>query len=62
MAAAYRAGREAARNRKPRRNPYDGNAEKASERVLSIMWARGYTAGNPIRLDEDDSAAPVSLG
>jgi len=51
MADAYRAGRGAAQAGLRRRNPYDGNADQAVERVLCKMWARGYSAGNPMRLD-----------
>ena len=50
MAAAYRDGRDTARGRQPRRNPWDGTAPDAVTRVLSRMWARGYSAGNPVRL------------
>ncbi|MDN5861793.1 MAG: hypothetical protein L0H84_24605 [Pseudonocardia sp.] len=45
-ADAYRAGHAAAQAGGPRRNPYDGNAATALERVLSQMWARGYSRGN----------------
>lgn len=47
-ADAYRAGRAAARTREPRRNPYRGDAPTALERVLARMWARGFSAGNPM--------------
>jgi hypothetical protein len=50
---AYRAGEQAARDRRPFRNPWRGDAPTARERVLSIMWARGYSDGNPMPvLDE----------
>jgi hypothetical protein len=49
-AAAYKDGYATAHNREPRRNPHDGAASTAVERVLAVMWARGFTAGNPIRL------------
>lgn len=47
-AAAYRAGYASARAREPRRNPYNGLGSTARERVLSQMWARGYSRGNPL--------------
>lgn len=47
-AAAYRAGLASARNRELRRNPWPGNAPDALTRVLSVMWARGYSRGNPM--------------
>ena len=47
MGEAYRAGQFAAVAGVRRHNPYNGNAETAVERVLSVMWARGYSAGNP---------------
>lgn len=50
MAGAYRAGLRAARARQGRRNPFDGNAADRLTRILSIMWARGYSYGNPMRL------------
>jgi hypothetical protein len=46
--AAYRAGLASARGRERRRNPYRGTADTALERVLSVMWARGYSRGNPM--------------
>lgn len=46
--AAYRAGLASARARERRRNPYRGTSPDALERVLSIMWARGYSRGNPM--------------
>ena len=49
MAAAYLAGRSSAVAGQRRRNPYDGNAATAVERVLSRNWTRGYSAGNPFR-------------
>lgn len=48
MSDAYRAGEAAAIEGKRFRNPYNGNAETAVERVLSVMWCRGYSAGNPM--------------
>lgn len=47
-AAAYRAGYAAARSRAPRRNPHDGLSAVALERVLAIMWARGFSRGNRV--------------
>lgn len=52
MVAAHRAGRECAVNRQRRVNPWRGDADTAEERVLSIMWARGFSEGNPVRLDD----------
>jgi hypothetical protein len=53
---AYLAGRDAAVAGRPHRNPYNGNAETAVERVLSITWARGYSAGNPMPRPLDPGA------
>jgi hypothetical protein len=52
MAAAYRDGRDTARGRQPRRLPWRADAPDAPTRVLARMWARGYSAGNPVRLPE----------
>jgi|tagenome__1003787_1003787.scaffolds.fasta_scaffold18591920_2 hypothetical protein len=52
MSAAFRDGRDTAQAWEPRRNPWRGDAEPAVERVLAIMWARGFSAGNPFTLDE----------
>jgi hypothetical protein len=46
MAAAYKDGYATARARETRRNPHDGLSGSPVERVLSVMWARGYSAGN----------------
>ena len=51
MSAAYRDGEATAQAGEPRRNPWRGDAETAVERVLAIMWARGYSAGNRFRLE-----------
>lgn len=48
MAAAYKDGRDSARGREYRHNPHRGDASTAVERVLAVMWARGYSAGNPM--------------
>lgn len=56
MVAAHQAGRDTATDKRPRVNPYDGSAATAVERVLAVMWARGYSAGNPVDLD-----APLDL-
>lgn len=45
MAAAYRDGHDTVRGRQPRVNPWDGRSEDPTTRTLSMMWARGYTAG-----------------
>ena len=50
MAAAFNDGRDTARAREPRVNPWRGDADTAVERVLALAWARGYSAGNPVRL------------
>lgn len=50
MAAAYRDGRDTARAGQPRRNPWRGEHPDAAVRVLAKMWAKGYSAGNPVRL------------
>ncbi len=47
-AAARRDGERTALDRAPRVNPWRGDAPTATERVLSIMWAKGYSAGNPL--------------
>lgn len=49
---ALAAGRTAAKNRQPvSTNPYRGDAETARERVLARAWMRGYSAGNPMKVD-----------
>lgn len=50
VAAAFRDGRDTARACARRVNPFDGLAESSVERVRSVMWARGYSAGNRMRL------------
>ncbi len=45
---ARRAGRQAARQAGANRNPHRGAAATSRERVLSVMWRRGYRAGNPL--------------
>lgn len=57
--AAYHAGYAAARSAAPRRNPYDGNAPTALERQLAQMWARGYSAGNPMNELMDEGPPSV---
>lgn len=47
-AAAYADGKQTAVERGRRVNPWRGDADTAVERVLAIMWAKGYSAGNPI--------------
>lgn len=47
-AAAYADGRETAAKRGPFVNPWRGDSPLAVERVLAVMWARGYRDGNPI--------------
>ncbi|MFR9803137.1 hypothetical protein ACL02T_12640 [Pseudonocardia sp. RS010] len=51
MSAAHRDGEATAQAREPRRNPWRGDAETAVERVLAVMWAKGFSAGNPFRLE-----------
>ncbi len=63
MVEARDMGRDTAIARKPRVNPWKFDAELASERVLSIMWARGFSEGNPVDLDAadaDDDGAPTT--
>jgi hypothetical protein len=48
MAAAYRDGEDTARRGEPRTSPWRGDSVRAVERVLARMWARGYSAGNPV--------------
>jgi len=50
MVAAYRDGRATAQGRQPRRNPWDSTDADVIFRVLAMMWARGYSAGNPINV------------
>ena len=52
MSAAFKDGRATAQDGEPRVNPWSGMAETAAERVLSKMWARGYSAGNPMPVPE----------
>lgn len=42
MAAAFRAGQQAARDHTGNHNPYSGTGDTARERVLSVMWRKGY--------------------
>lgn len=45
MRAAREAGRAAAEaHRPPDSNPYNGTGPTARERVLSVMWRRGYSS------------------
>jgi hypothetical protein len=50
MSAAFRDGEATATGREPRRNPWRADDPDAANRVLARMWARGYSAGNPVRL------------
>lgn len=50
MHAAYLDGQATAAAGERRANPWDGTSPVASHRVLAQMWARGYSAGNPVRL------------
>lgn len=52
MVAAYRDGQDTARARARRDNPWDGRADDTATRILSVLWARGYSAGHPVRLSE----------
>jgi hypothetical protein len=51
MVDARRVGRETAAAGLPRDNPHRPTADTAVERTLSLMWARGYSEGNPVVLD-----------
>lgn len=53
MVAAYQAGHDAATGKQRRNNPHDGLSPVTETRVLSVMWARGYSAGNPVDLDAE---------
>jgi hypothetical protein len=62
MSDAFKAGRASAAAGEPRTNPWRGDSDNAEDRVLCTMWGRGYSAGNPVNLDQaDDSedAEPV---
>lgn len=49
IATAFRQGRSAAlAGTSWRENPFDAQAELASERLAAKMWMRGYSAGNPV--------------
>jgi hypothetical protein len=54
MVDAYRAGRDAGQRGLRFRNPYKGRTGDTVERVLSMCWARGYAAGNPMPTPTDD--------
>lgn len=58
MSAAHRDGRATAEAGEPRRNPWSGVALDARKRVLSTIWARGYSAGNPMTV-LDDAGEPI---
>lgn len=49
-AAAWRDGKATAEAGEPRRNPWRGLSSDRVERRLAVWWARGYSAGNPVRL------------
>lgn len=51
MVAARSAGKAAAENGETRVNPWRPDAKTSVDRTLSIMWARGYSEGNPVTLD-----------
>lgn len=51
MVDAREAGRAAALAGGERVNPFSSTATAASERVLAIMWGRGYSEGNPVVLE-----------
>ncbi len=50
MAAAWRDGRDTARAGERRVNPWLGTSSDREARLLAVMWARGYSAGNPMPL------------
>lgn len=51
--AALRAGKAAAeRGDRSTTNPHDATSDNAAERVQAKMWRKGYTAGNPVQLDQ----------
>jgi len=47
-AAAYADGKATAEAGEPRELPFDPDSARAVERVCALMWARGYSAGNPM--------------
>jgi len=47
MREALHAGRAAAESKQEPGNPYAAG-ETARERVLAVMWRKGYSAGNPV--------------
>ena len=51
--AAHRDGRATAQAGEARRNPWSGISPDARERVLSAMWARGFSAGNTMQVTDD---------
>ncbi len=53
MVDAYRAGEAAARDRTGNHNPHRGTAESAVERLLSILWRKGYRRVVDERLPAD---------
>lgn len=48
VAAAYRDGQAACRNRDRTGNPYDGDSPDAIERCRAIAWIRGFGDANPM--------------
>lgn len=54
MTAARRDGEATARAGEPRVNPWAGAGASRLpvDRVLARMWQYGYSAGNPIQLDD----------
>lgn len=60
MVEAFHAGRAAAEAGEPRDNPHPSDADTAVARMLSVMWARGYSRGNPVVLDLGEEARSTS--
>lgn len=61
MINAYRAGQDAAQNAPHRPNPYNGTSKDRAERVLSIMWRRGYGSRNPMVLRDDEEPSDEEI-
>lgn len=57
IVASFRAGRSAAiAGTSWRENPYDAQAELASERLNAKMWMSGYSEGNPVPDPEESTS------
>jgi hypothetical protein len=60
LAAARRDGYDTAAAHETRRNPWDGNAGTAVERMLAVFWAKGFSAAVDAAIAGTTSSSKVT--